>query len=203
MPTSTFYNLPEDKKNRVISASIEEFLRAENGEIIIKNIINKAGIPRGSFYQYFESKEDLVDYIMKSQMIQNEEDFCRKIEEADGDMLLAFEGFFYNTVTGKNKSRIILVKKIMEYVKGRQERNFQGQCIRPPKLLDLGKILDCLDKSKYKIDTTEELEAIFHMVMGIVIKNIVDFQNNNSESKAISDFRRDLDYLRYGIIKKN
>lgn len=202
MPTSTFYNLPEVKKNKVIEASIDEFIRAENGEVVVKNIINQAGIPRGSFYQYFETKEDLVDYIMKSQMIQNEEDFCRKIEEVDGDMLVAFESFFYNTITGKNKNRIILVKKIMEYVKKRQERNFQGQCVRPPKLLDLGKILDCLDKSKYKINTIEELEAVFHMIMGIVIKNIVDFQNDNSEKRAITNFKRDLDYLRFGIIKK-
>ena len=53
MPTSTFYNLPKDKKNRVINAAIDEFIRVENGEVIIKNIINQAGIPRGSFYQYF------------------------------------------------------------------------------------------------------------------------------------------------------
>ena len=34
MPTSTFYNLPEDKKNRVINAAIDEFIRVENGEVI-------------------------------------------------------------------------------------------------------------------------------------------------------------------------
>ncbi len=198
MPTSTFYNLPKDKKNRVINAAIDEFIRVENGEVIIKNIINQAGIPRGSFYQYFESREDLVDYIMKNRMFKDEQDFVKKIQEVDGDILIAFEKFFSNTISGKNKDRLII-----EYVKNSQERNnTENKCIHPPKLIDLGKILKYLDTSKYKVETVEELETIFHMLMGIMIKNMVDFQNGNSKEKAIKAFKRDLDYLRYGIIKK-
>ena len=203
MPTSTFYNLPKDKKNRVINAAIDEFIRVENGEVIIKNIINQAGIPRGGFYQYFESREDLVDYIMKNRMFKDEQDFVKKIQEVDGDILIAFEKFFSNTISGKNKDRLILEKKIIEYVKNSQERNnTENKCIHPPKLIDLGKILKYLDTSKYKVETVEELETIFHMLMGIMIKNMVDFQNGNSKEKAIKAFKRDLDYLRYGIIKK-
>lgn len=199
MPTSTFYNLPEDKKNRVINAAIDEFIRVENGEVIIKNIINQAGIPRGSFYQYFESREDLVDYIMKNRMFKDEQDFVKKIQEANGDILVAFESFFVNTVSGKNQGRLVLEKKIIEYVKNSQERN--NKCVHPPKLIDLGKILKYLDKSKYKVETVEEFETIFHMLMGIMIKNMVDFQNGSSKEEAIKAFKRDLDYLRYGIIK--
>ena len=60
MPKATFYNLPREKQNKVIQAAREEFVRAKDGEILIKNIVISAGIPRGSFYQYFETKEDLV-----------------------------------------------------------------------------------------------------------------------------------------------
>lgn len=202
MPTNTFYNLPEDKRNKVIEAAIDEFIRAENGEIIVKNIINQAGIPRGSFYQYFETKEDLVDYIMESHMLQNEEDFSKKIEEVDGDILVAFEKFFYNTITRKNEKRMILQKKIMEHIKRTQERENHGKCVHPPRHLNMERVLKSLDKSKYRIDTDEELATVFHMIMGVMIKNIVDFQNGNSEQEAIKYFKRDLDYLRYGIIKK-
>lgn len=202
MPTNTFYNLPESKRNKVIEASVEEFIRAENGDIIVKNIINQAGIPRGSFYQYFETKEDLVDYILKSHMEENENDFCEKIRKVDGDILLLFEKFFYNTITGKNKKRMVLNRKIMEYVKRMQEGNISNKCIQPPRLLNFEKILESIDTSKYRIKNSEELAAVFHMIMGIMIKNMVDFQNDNSEEAAMKDFKRDLDYLRYGIIKK-
>ena len=36
------------------------------GKISIKNIFEEAEIARGSFYQYFESKEDLLKYILNS-----------------------------------------------------------------------------------------------------------------------------------------
>lgn len=35
-------------------------------EASIKNIVEEAEIARGSFYQYFESKEDLLKYILNS-----------------------------------------------------------------------------------------------------------------------------------------
>jgi len=140
---------------------------------------------------------------MKNRMFKDEQDFVKKIQEVDGDILIAFEKFFSNTISGKNKDRLILEKKIIEYVKNSQERNnTENKCIHPPKLIDLGKILKYLDTSKYKVETVEELETIFHMLMGIMIKNMVDFQNGNSKEKAIKAFKRDLDYLRYGIIKK-
>ena len=65
MPKSTFYNLPKEKQDKVLEAAKKEFFRAEDGEILIKNIVVDAKIPRGSFYQYFESKEDLLRIYFK------------------------------------------------------------------------------------------------------------------------------------------
>lgn len=65
MPTTTFYNLPDKKKNRIVKAAVEEF--AQNGytKASITRIVNEADIAKGSYYQYFEDKEDLYKYILK------------------------------------------------------------------------------------------------------------------------------------------
>lgn len=65
MPTPTFLRLPEDKKERILRAAIQEYARVPLNEVSIKNIVEGAGIPRGSFYAYFDGKEDLSDYLMK------------------------------------------------------------------------------------------------------------------------------------------
>ena len=65
MPKSTFYNLPKEKQDKVLEAARKEFFRAEDGEILIKNIVVDAKIPRGSSYQYFESKEDFACLLIK------------------------------------------------------------------------------------------------------------------------------------------
>ena len=66
MPKDTFLNLSEDKKNKIINAAKKEFARVPIEEASIKNIVEEAELARGSFYQYFESKEDLLKYILNS-----------------------------------------------------------------------------------------------------------------------------------------
>lgn len=60
MPKETFLNLPEKKKEKIIEAAKNEFKRVSLEQASIKNIVENAEIARGSFYQYFESKEDLM-----------------------------------------------------------------------------------------------------------------------------------------------
>ncbi len=64
MPTSTFYNLPEEKKEKLLDAIKNEFTRVSYNDVSINKIIQAADISRGSFYQYFEDKDDMLSYIM-------------------------------------------------------------------------------------------------------------------------------------------
>ena len=66
MPKDTFLNLSEDKKNKIINAAKKEFARVPIEEASIKNIVEEAEIARGRINQYFESKEDLLKYILNS-----------------------------------------------------------------------------------------------------------------------------------------
>ncbi len=65
MPTQTFFNLPEDKRSRIIEAAIAEFADNPFGNASIARIVETAGIPRGSFYQYFDGIMDLYKYIFQ------------------------------------------------------------------------------------------------------------------------------------------
>ena len=65
MPTETFMKLSEEKKNKILVAAKKEFTRVPFEQTSIKNIVEDAEIARGSFYQYFESKEDLLRVYFK------------------------------------------------------------------------------------------------------------------------------------------
>ena len=56
----TFYNLPTEKQERIINAASQEFISSPYEKTSINRIIEQAKIPKGSFYQYFDSKEDLL-----------------------------------------------------------------------------------------------------------------------------------------------
>lgn len=63
MPTQTFFNLPKEKQERILNAGIEEFGKRNVQEANLSNIISDAGISRGSWYQYFENKDDMYVYV--------------------------------------------------------------------------------------------------------------------------------------------
>ncbi|HEY8391102.1 MAG TPA: TetR/AcrR family transcriptional regulator [Capillibacterium sp.] len=64
MPKETFFNLPEEKRQRIIEAAIAEFATHPFQQARVTVIADRAGIAKGSFYQYFEDKKDLYTYLM-------------------------------------------------------------------------------------------------------------------------------------------
>ena len=64
MCMETFLRLPEEKRTRFLDAAWEEFTRVSFAEASTNQIVRRAGVPRGSFYQYFRDKEDLFHYLM-------------------------------------------------------------------------------------------------------------------------------------------
>lgn len=64
MPSNTFLNLAQEKQDKLLEAATREFSRRPYAEASINQIIKDAGIPRGSFYMYFQDKEELFRYLM-------------------------------------------------------------------------------------------------------------------------------------------
>ena len=65
MPTQRFLNLKESKKNAILEAAANEFARVPYSAASINQIIKEAEISRGSFYTYFEDKDDLMRYMLR------------------------------------------------------------------------------------------------------------------------------------------
>ena len=65
MCSETFLRLPEEKRQRFLDAAWEEFTRVSFSEASINQIVRRCGIARGSFYQYFRDKEELMEYLMR------------------------------------------------------------------------------------------------------------------------------------------
>ncbi|MGF7059645.1 TetR/AcrR family transcriptional regulator [Brassicibacter mesophilus] len=63
MPKDTFFNLPEEKRSRIVNSAILEFSKVHYKKVTIDSIVNGAEIPKGSFYQYFKNKDDLYTYV--------------------------------------------------------------------------------------------------------------------------------------------
>ncbi len=65
VPKKTFYNLSEEKRNIIIETAIDEFASDSFKNASISKIAERAGIAKGSLYQYFIDKKDLYKHIIE------------------------------------------------------------------------------------------------------------------------------------------
>lgn len=63
MPKDTFFNLSQEKQERIIESAKTAFSKKRYSAVTIDAIVALAKIPKGSFYQYFDNKDDLYKYI--------------------------------------------------------------------------------------------------------------------------------------------
>jgi len=64
VPKQTFFNLPEEKRQAIVDVAIDEFADNDYRNASVSRIVARAGIAKGSIYQYFENKRDLFMYLL-------------------------------------------------------------------------------------------------------------------------------------------
>ena len=201
MPKDTFLKLSKEKQEKVINSAKEEFTRVPLQEVSIKNIVENAGIARGSFYQYFESKEDLLKYILKEKIDKINQKLQNQIRENNLDL---FEGYIYlyNLMIETfvdNKDRKFF-KQIFENLKTSDENIFNLlKCAKPHNIIEYYEILD---KSNLRIRNKEDFEAICNMLNIITKRAIIKNFKYNLREENKKEFLIQIEYLKYGIIKK-
>ena len=64
MPTSTFQNLPTEKRHRIEAIALDEFARHPFDLASLSRIIKRTRISKGSLYQYFNDKVDIFFWLL-------------------------------------------------------------------------------------------------------------------------------------------
>ncbi len=79
MPKSTFRKLPPEKKGRVLAAATELFAERGFHRTEMDAIASRAGISKGSLYNYFKSKDELFLHICNTGIQGFRENVWREI----------------------------------------------------------------------------------------------------------------------------
>lgn len=201
MPKDTFLKLSKEKQKKVIDSAKQEFARVPIEEVSIKNIVEQAGIARGSFYQYFESKEDLLIYILRENVENISQKLKEEIIESKGNLFdiyvnlydLAIENFVEND---EQK----LFKQIFENIRTSDENIFQ--IVRKSKPKKIQDYYELIDTTNLKIENNEDLELICEILNGIVQRAVVKSFKKENKEQAKKEFLRQMEFLKNGIIKK-
>ena len=203
MPTETFMKLPEEKKNKILQAAKKEFTRVPFEQTSIKNIVEGAEIARGSFYQYFTSKEDLLQYMMKDDM-DNLDNFIReKLQESKGDIFEAYLAIYdYMTKKAWKDKDLQFYKRLIENAKVVED---ESSILRMPKDIKgpfhQEEFIRLIDTSKLQIQNEEDLHIVIQMLYLITRKALVNNFKYQSTEKARKEYLKMIDYLKNGVLK--
>ena len=202
MPKETFLKLSNEKQQKVINSAKKEFARVPIQEVSIKNIVEDAGIARGSFYQYFESKEDLLIYIIKENVEELNNKLREEIQKKNGNLFEIYISIYDNMVENfVEKDETKLFKQIFENIKSSDESIFKI-LKEIDKRMEIADYYESIDKKNLRIKNESEFKIVCR-ILDVITRNAVirNFKKDAKEENR-KEFLKKIDYLKYGIVKE-
>lgn len=194
MPKSTFCNLSDDKRNRIFNAAVLEFSARRFSEASINQIIKNADIPKGSFYQYFNDKEDLYLYMlgeiskMKQEILQHE-------DSIDPNMNI------FETVMQRTKESLALGRIKSEYTKiGMLMELDNSEFITKIRAESTQKYMDIIERDKRHgfIKPEIDSELVMNMIFTFGLNEY--FRNGFDENRYLKKLEDAIKIIKEGIV---
>lgn len=206
MPKQTFYNLPTEKRDMIVQAAMEEFAVNTFHRATIDNIVKGAGIPKGSFYQYFENKEDIYKYILE--LIENEKEAFLKpllnhMEEMSFSEFIRFlylSGIQFEEEQSTYQS--LRNQLIMNTAKELREEILESSVPKSNKIIE--EVLSFY-VNKGELKQALDIKLTAHIMTSVTIslsKYLINHDNVDSIPDIMHTFERMLEIFENGI-KKN
>ncbi len=204
MPKQTFFNLPKQKRKTLLEAAEREFTRVPIFEASIANIIKIANIPRGSFYQYFEDKEDLYFYLLDEKLKEGREDFIGVLKNHNGDIIDALTEM-YNRFLVKlpDEEEHNFLKNAFLYATHKVENSLMDMFDFTLNDERLKEISDLIDTERLSINEND-LYHILQIVTAVAFRNFLEkISKKMTDEEAIRHFTYEMDLIKYGIYKRD
>jgi Transcriptional regulator len=199
MPSMTFLNLKEEKRQRIIDAAINEFANELYVNASINRIIKACEVPRGSFYMYFNDKEDLYFYLLENYNREYINKFTELIKENHGDVLIAFQKLFIYTTdevlvndNGFFKNFLLNMNYLMEN---------KITCIDKKDMRV--EALKYINSELFNIKEEKDIYYVFNILMIIFIHKLIETIRFPEHKEKISNsYIRELELLGAGFYKE-
>ncbi|NLZ47175.1 MAG: TetR/AcrR family transcriptional regulator [Clostridiales bacterium] len=203
MPTETFLNLPIEKKNKLIMAIKREFARVPYDKVSINKIVQDADISRGSFYMYFNDKEDMLKFILSNYYHELIATIKKSSKENKGDLFDVFRDIFRFTADfGMEEDNIAFCINIFTSDK-------VHNCIiaalisKDMKDKPFNWISPYIDTSNLNINCDEDLYNIIEILIAVTQKAVIEvFLHIDNKDKVLENYEKKIKILKGGMVKR-
>jgi len=207
MPTDLFYELDNDKKNKIINVGISEFAKHDYINSSTNRIVKNSGISKGSLFKYFQSKEELYFYILDCVTAELMSSLEEKTDSLPKDLFkrvikyseLEFAWYIQNPDKYKLIIKAFKKSDTEIYRKVETRYNLMGQGI-------YYKLLEDIDTKQFKWDKRKTINILKWFLIGFNEDFInqtevqVNIEIDNIRNEYVKMLTEYLEVLKEGLI---
>ncbi|WP_226658774.1 TetR/AcrR family transcriptional regulator [Pseudalkalibacillus hwajinpoensis] len=205
MPKATFFNLKEEKRQILIDAAKQEFSRVSLYEASISNILKTAGIPRGSFYQYFDDKEDAFFYLLNEHAQERHECLISNLKKFDGNLFKAISEIFKSTLEhSEDKGQRDFIRNVLLNMNYKIENTFSQYLSEDVANERYDDIYDLVNAEQLNVANRKEMFHVMQILTAVTFHNLIHSVSNNlSISDAMKKYETELGLLQSGLLRSS
>lgn len=197
MPKSTFLNLPNEKKQRLIEILLENFSARHISQVKVADIVEDMAMSRGAFYKYFEDLEDAYTYTIQYYSIQIHRDILKYISQNKQDFFQGIENYLAWCSELEQKSSYWQAIRFLT----RSDDFTNHQRTKPS--AESGRLKEwfkLLKANGFHITSEEEAISFLYFVMDLVINSLTDsIANDWTTDELLQDYRYKVKWLQRGL----
>lgn len=199
MAKDTYIQLDADKQNRIMEAIIDEFSEYSFTHASINRMIKQANISRGSFYQYFENKEDCYLEMMKV-IAKEKMEIFKDIVQLDTNATL-FDHYMHMVyqiqIWMQKRPKFYKISLLMDYDKSDFIQKLMAD---NPNLLDYFYSLIKLDQERGIIRSNVDPQLLSEMLIAINRSMLMEYFQKEDYQGMIDKTKDILELIKYGTL---
>ena len=199
MPKETFLNLKQEKRERIEKALIKEFSKGTFEEASVSNIIAEAKIPRGSFYQYFEDKEDAIKYVIQKFVMLEHEKVYNFLIETNGDIFeTSIKIFDHMMESSLQYENVRMAKNVLQELRKNNINIFDNNYgIKHKNQID-----KIVNKNNLNIEKEDDLKYIMRILTAVTRSEAIEVISNRiGKEEGKKELIREIEILKKGMVK--
>lgn len=203
MIKKTFYNLPYEKRKRITDAVIKEFMERPNEKVSINRIIKTAEISRGSFYQYFDDKVDLIEIITKTMFEESSNKAKEILKLSCGDLFVMYIKMFdYFGDYSSQKQTMKIMRNIVDSFKANDDLVSEYLKNRFNMALTNNEIYTMVDRQNLKFQDNESVKCLIEILTQVLKNAIFDVFVAGSDREEVRErLAKKIDIIKQGAVK--
>ncbi len=190
-------NLARDgNEGRIIQAALELFTQKGFEKTSVESITRKAGVAKGTFYNFFEKKEDVLLYFLDREYVKSEAEIALKKSERDtfiDQIELSVSAYIKHIFPGREFTKILIKERIGNIGSGKNKNELR--------LME--ELFRSIERAKHKgeIRAAVDSRRLTEMIFALYTMYVIYWTNGfiKTKKECVARIKEAVQYVLHGV----